>query len=285
MSTKIKIRIQPKTSSVQEPKKTVIQQKQKQDRESVVVDAVDAVEGAGYNIKNLRTKYTSDSYYHKSRSLINKINTHFGWGADILPIKQYEQNFNKIIEFIMESYVIRNPEMLSAKLSAIRYPLKLYEYDGDFMHKREELKGIEYAQRQIGETENWSSMVQLLDNHIINCCHPGGRIVALAYKNGYFVSMVDMIRTKVDEFDEGYNYLDFEKLLWTIQADINKNRPGVVITVSKEFIDIVKTNIRKGSVWLISKKGGFQYTSPVAMKHLGLSGFNLNQVKHAYTNE
>lgn len=280
-TTKIKIKIQPK---IQNPKKTVILQKQKEQKQElivdkVVVDDVAAVESTGYNISNLRNKYTSDSYYRTSRSLINKINKRFGWEDDILPVKQYEQNFNKIIEFIMESYVIRNHEMLSVKLSAIRYPLKLYEYDGDFMHKHIELKDIQYSQKQTGE--NWSSIVQLLDNYIIHCHHPGGRIVASAYKYGYLVSMTDMIRTKVDQFDEGYNYLDLDKLHWTIQGDIDKNRPGTVISVSKEFVDIVKTNIRKGSVWLISKKGGFQYTSPVAMKHLGLSGFNLNQIKHA----
>lgn len=278
-TTKIKIKIQPKILSAR-PKETVILQKEP----IVAVDTVvvDDVVTIGYNISNLRNKYTSDSYYRTSRSLINKINKHFGWEADILPVNQYEQNFNKIIEFIMDSYVIRNHEMLSVKLSAIRYPLKLYEYDGDFMHKHVELKDIQYSQKQTGEIENWSSMVQLLDNHIIHCCHPGGRIVASAYKNGYFVSMTDMIRTKVDQHDEGYNYLDLDKLLWTIQGDIDKNRPGTVISVSKEFVDIVRTNIRKGSVWLISKKGGFQYTSPVAMKHLGLSGFNLNQIKHLY---
>lgn len=278
-TTKIKIKIQPKILSAR-PKETVILQKEP----IVAVDTVvvDDVVTIGYNISNLRNKYTSDSYYRTSRSLINKINKHFGWEADILPVNQYEQNFNKIIVFIMDSYVIRNHEMLSVKLSAIRYPLKLYEYDGDFMHKHVELKDIQYSQKQTGEIENWSSMVQLLDNHIIHCCHPGGRIVASAYKNGYFVSMTDMIRTKVDQHDEGYNYLDLDKLLWTIQGDIDKNRPGTVISVSKEFVDIVRTNIRKGSVWLISKKGGFQYTSPVAMKHLGLSGFNLNQIKHLY---
>jgi len=264
--TKIKIRIQPKVHKS-------IQELAEPEPEPV----------AEYNISNLRNKFTSDSYYRTSRSLINKINRHFGWGEDILPVKQYEQNFNKIITFIMESYVIRNHEMLMVKLSAIRYPLKLYGYNGDFMDKHEELKDVDYTQNGGGNTSDWAGMIQILDKHINECSHPGGRIVALAYKNGYFVNMTDMIRTKVDAPEEGYNYLDLKQLLWKIEGNIDKNRPNTVIKVSREFADFVKNNIRKGSVWLISKKGGFQYTSPVAMKHLGLSEFNLGQVKHAYS--
>jgi hypothetical protein len=95
--------------------------------------------------------------------------------------------------------------------------------------------------------------------------------------------MAEIVQTKIEDVDgAGSNFLDLEGLTWRIAGDINKNKPMKILYVEQEFADHVRHLVRKESNWLISKKGGQPYRAPVAMKHLQLSGFTLNQVRNAY---
>ena len=232
------------------------------------------------NLTELREKFTSDSYYRTTHSIVNKINNHFGWEESILPILKYEDHFDEIMRYLVDTYVIHRKETLTAKLSAITHPLKIIGYTGHLLNMRSHLKKINIPDNSNTYIE-WDEIVKILETNIYNCRHPGGKIIALTYKYGYLLSISEITKTKIDNREKTLNYLDLDDKIWYIVGDINKNKPERQFNVNVEFIDLVRKLIRVGSSWLISKKAGNPYTSPVAMKHLNLSGFTINQVKRA----
>lgn len=239
------------------------------------------------DMSTVKDRFTSDTYFRTSNSLINKINTHFGWPKGIIPIKNYEQQFTDIIKFVIDTYSVYTKEALSAKYSAIICPLKIIEYDGPLMDMRELLEAAHIPARSNG-SKTWSDMTDILDQNFLKSKHPGGKIVAMAYKYGYFLSLSDMVHTRIDpggEDDLDHNYLNLETGCWCIRGDIHRHKQSQTLSVSDEFIHSVKGLLRKGSKWLVSKKGGQPYRSPVALKHLDLSGFTINQLRNAYANE
>lgn len=239
-------------------------------------------------MSSIRDRFTSDAYFRTSNSLINKINQHFGWSKGSIPIKNYEKHFTDIINFIINTYSIYTKEALSAKYSAMICPLKIIEYDGPLMNMREQLDSATIPDRNSSDNSmSWSDILMVLDQNFNKSKHPGGKIVAAAYKNKYLLSIADMVNTRVDpdgEHDMDHNYLDLDNHIWYIRGDINKHKQSQNIDVSEQFIQIVKELLRKGSKWLISKKGGQPYKTAVALKHLDLSGFTINQLRNAAYN-
>lgn len=237
-------------------------------------------------LSEMKAKYSSESYYRTSVALVNRINKHFGWEQGIIPIGQYERHMDDIIKFIIEQYNVKSKESLSAKLSAIMYPLKLVNYDG-LLNNRGNLDRFTFSEGEPAHSMQWNEILDILDENIKSCGHPGGKIVAITYKYGYFVSINDIANTKIGtgagaSDDMEHNYLDFDRLSWTIIGDIEKNRLTKSFSVSKEYIDNIRGLIRKGSDWLISKKNGQPYKPPLAFRHLQLSGFTLNEIKAAH---
>lgn len=252
------------------------------DNYSIVVNAT-ALDTDTVDIPTIKERCSSDSYYRSVHSIINKINKHYGWNKDQLPIRKYENNINNIIKFIMDTYTIHNREGLAAKLSAITFPLKIHGYNGPLLNIKDELKNITYKPRETDtKTQDRNEIVEILNNNIENSRHPGGKIVAMVYKHGYMITLSDIINTKVDLREPNRNFLDLSNGMWSIAPDISKNKPGKQFKISEECLKDISAFIRVGSSWLISKKGGLPYKSAVAMKHLDLSGFTLLDVKKAY---
>jgi hypothetical protein len=236
------------------------------------------------DLVNLRGQFSSDSYYRTTISMVNKINKQYHWTEGTLPIQQYEQHFKKIMQFVVDTYTIKSREALAVKYSALIHPLKIVGYEGELLDKSTALKDILIIQAQKDDIPSlrWSHIIKVLDKNIKECGHPGGRIVALSYRYGYILSISEMVHTVVGGSVDGENYLDLDGLIWHIVGDINKNKPGRSFDINIEFAELVRPLIRKNSTWLISKKGGQPYKSVVALKHLQLSGFTLNQVRHTY---
>ena len=246
-------------------------------------------EGDIVDIKELRERYSSDSYYRSSKALINKINKHFGWQPDTLPIREYEIHINQIIKFIVNNYAVYDKETLSAKLSAICFPLKAHGYDGELLRKKDELGNITYPQRAgAGDgavvKQSWDEMKATLDLYVKGSHHPGGRIVALTYKYGYLLPLADIVKTKVAHREQNKHFLDLDSGVWYLAPDIDRNKPGKEFQVDADYVSKIKGYIRTGSAWLISKKGGLPYTSQVAMRHLDLAGVSLQDVRKAMSN-
>lgn len=230
----------------------------------------------------LRNKFSSEGYYKSCRNIINKINTHFGWDIDVLPIKKYEEHYDEIIKFFLDNYTIRDTVMLGSRTAHIIYVMKLVGYKGSFENKQKSLYHLDIPTKVNVKTyDDWEIMRKKIDAEMTMIGNPSGYMTLLCYYHGYPLRMGDIAMTNINQ-KAGFHYLDLENKVWKIHADKTKNRRARQFSVSSEFCEKVKTSVHP-SGWLVCRqKTGQQYKANVAFHMLDIKGFSVNGLRNSF---
>lgn len=232
-------------------------------------------------LPNIRNKFSSDNYYQSCKAVINKVNGHYGWPMDYLPISEFEARHDEIVQLMLDNYTIRNSDQLYSKMSHLYGAMKAAGYDGEFRNRGMAVRQVPVLPKPLEKnTPSWNEMLVKFDQALQNCSHIGGRVIALTYKHGYTLRCGEIANTCIED-KKGYNYLDTTDLIWHIRAEKTKNRTSRSFSVTREYIDAIKGYIKKGG-FLVSKKSGLPYTGNFTLSTVGLSGFTVNDVRNAY---
>jgi len=234
------------------------------------------------DLVGLRNKFSSEGYYKSCRTIINKTNQHFGWDIDVLPIKQYEDNYDGIIKFFLDNYTIRDNVMLGARTAHIIYVMKLVGYKGSFENKQKTLYHIDIPTKvNVKNYEAWPDMRKKIDDELSMIGNPSGYMTLLCYYHGYPLRMNDIAMTNINP-RAGFHHLDLDTKVWKIHSDKTKNRRARQFSVSSEFCEKVKANIHP-SGWLVCRqKTGQRYKATVSFHMLDIKGFSVNGLRNSY---
>mgnify|MGYP003136640727 CR=1 FL=1 len=230
----------------------------------------------------LRNKFSSEGYYKSCRNIINKINSHFGWEMDVLPIRKYEEHYDEIIKYFLDNYTIRDNVMLGSRTAHIIYVMKLVGYKGSFETKQKSLYHIDIPTKVNVKTyDDWEDCRKKIEAELKVIGNPSGYMALLCFYHGYPLRMGDIAMTNVNP-KAGFHHLDLEKKVWKIHADKTKNRRARQFEVCDEFVEKVKAHVHP-SGWLICRqKTGQQYKANVSFHMLDIRGFSVNGLRNSY---
>ena len=232
-------------------------------------------------LPSIRGKFSSDNYYQSCKAVINKVNGHYGWRIDYLPISEFESRHDEIVQLMLDNYTIRSSDQLYSKMSHLYGAMKAAGYDGEFRNRRMAVRQVPVTPKPlVKDTPSWNEMLAKFDQSLQGCNHIGGRVIALTYKHGYVLRCGEIANTCIED-KEGYNFLDTERLVWYIRSERTKNRTDRSFSVTREYVDAVKRYIKKGG-FLVSKKSGLPYTGNFTLSTVNVSGFTVNDVRNAY---
>jgi len=232
-------------------------------------------------LPTIRNKFSSDNYYQSCKAVVNKVNGHYGWPMDYLPISEFETRHDEIVQLMLDNYTIRNSDQLYSKMSHLYGAMKAAGYKGEFRNRRMAVRQVPVIPKPlVKQTQTWDEMLVRFDQALQECNHIGGHVIALTYKHGYVLRCGEIANTCIED-KEGYNYLDTENLVWHIRAERTKNRTDRSFSVTRAYVEAVKRYIKKGG-FLVSKKSGSPYTGNFTLSTVGLSGFTVNDARNAY---
>lgn len=233
-------------------------------------------------IKDLESKYSSVTYYRASVSICRKINEHFGWKQGQIDTELYEQNFDKIVHLVCDSYKINSPEQLSSKFAAISCPCKLVGYDGALLSMCRSVRSKYVIPSAVLDKPNipWDQMVKLIRDVEAAKNNKGASVICICYKHGYVLRCNEIAMTSIEDKPE-YNFLDTKNLIWYIRDKNTKNRKDREFKVSQDFINELTPHIRHTG-FLIGKINGQPYTSQFRLAMVDITEFSVNEVRNSY---
>jgi hypothetical protein len=225
---------------------------------------------------------SSTKYFKSCKGLINKINAHFEWDKDILPIRKYEDHYEEIIKFILDNYTIRDNVMLGSRTAHIIYIMKLSGYNGSFINKQKALYHINIPTNvNIKQYDAWEVLKGKIKTEMDHTGNASGYMVLLCCYHGYPLRIGDIALTNIYKKDN-YHHLDLQNKIWTINADKTKNRRYRQFNVSDEFVAKVKESVHE-SGWLVCRQNtGKLYKAAVSMNMLQISSFTINEVRNSF---
>ena len=231
-------------------------------------------------MSEIKELYPTEGYYHSSKSLINKINTHFGLKRDQLDWKFYDNNYEEIVKFILNTYTIRQHSALTAKFACLTKPMRLCNVECSFMYMGKALMQIPLKMcpknKQIAP---WDETVEELKKARLNAVSNNAYNVCTIYIHGYPIRLKDILFTSIIESDE-HNFLDCDNLMWYIRKDLTKQRKARQFAVTQELVDDLKGHIHNSGL-LVCRKAGGLFTSNIVMKTLGLD-FVIAEMRNSY---
>ena len=200
-----------------------------------------------------------DATFQNYRSVLNKINVHYGWEKDIIHYELLQEHALELPAVCQELWEINNNDALRQKLSSISSMVTRALGSGDHrIAKLMRTLNKEHSvavKPQIRNIPEWTDLQKRLAEYGKENSPRG--IIALTFSHGYVLRVAELFDTMVRGFDNGvHNYLNPDTLLWTIR--IHKNaRNGSVrqFSVTPEFIKALP--VKAG--WLIKKKNGLRY--------------------------
>jgi hypothetical protein len=232
-------------------------------------------------LPDYRHKFSSDNYYKSCKAIINKINGHFGFVMDYLPVSEYETLHDDIVQVLLDNYTIRNNDQLSSKMGHIYGAMKVSGYSGSFMNKGMKLQLVPIEpQPLVKDVPLWIDMLGLIKKAIALTPHTGGFVLGTTYFHGYVLRCGEIANTCTIEHSK-YNFLDCVNKKWHIRADLTKNRRARTFSVSQAYLDEIAPYIKKTG-FLISKKNGQPYKGNFTLATVTLCGFTVNDVRNSY---
>ena len=233
------------------------------------------------DIMELEDKCSSKGYFKSCRSLLNVINRNFGWPDDILPIKKYEEQYDEIIKFLLDHYLVRDHVQLGSKTAHIINLMKLAGYNGPFITKQKSLYhlpiDIQPAEKNY---ESWDVLVEKMKQEMSTCRTLSGYMVLLCYIHGYPLRLGDIVKTSIHRSSQN-NWLDLDNNTWYILKDFTKNRRAREFKVSDEFVSEVRKHIHPTGM-LVCRRGGQPYKSQVVLRHLDIHSVQVNEVRNSF---
>jgi hypothetical protein len=236
-------------------------------------------------LEDIKDKCSSTAYFRTVSSLVRFISKHFGWDDTKMVIADYEDNYDEIVKLILDNYTIRDHTGLTSKMATIAYPMKLVGYDGNFIQKRKQLLQLPIELKPADkDIPDWDVMKNtIIKKAFDDTLHPGGKIVCLAYAQGYPLRLHEIVNTTTDRSKKDkMNYLDIYGNEWFITSEHSKTRVHRQFKVTKEFTDSIKPFLN--SIYLISRKNGEPYTTTqnVTLRQLGIQAFTVNGVRNSF---
>jgi hypothetical protein len=213
-----------------------------------------------YPIASIRSNFPSESYYSGCKSLVKKVNAWLELPiADTVYPQAYEDNYDDIVQLILDNMVIRNHKDLLSKMATLNASMKFAGYDdGKFQRLRMQLGNIPIEIKpQDKNVPDWKDLSKLLAEKSVNCNSPGGRIVASAYKHHYVLRVGEIFQTCIVDKPQ-YNFLDTKNLVWYVRAQCTKNNRDREFPVSQNFIDEILPNVSPHG-FLIYRKCGLPH--------------------------
>ncbi len=234
------------------------------------------------DISTIRDKFSSDGYYRTCHSLVSKVNELLGLPDNMIDIAQYEQNYDKIVQHLLDHYTIRDHVGLTAKMATLAYPMKLVGYDGSFIHKKKQLLQLPIKMKPANKIITpWEELKDSsLHDAYERCLHPGGKIVCLSYLHGYPLRLHEIVNTSIKATSQ-YNFLDVNTKIWHIRREHSKTRTNRKFNVSQEFIDDILPLIHD-SGHLVCRKNGNPYGVSCTLKSLCVFGISVNEIRNSY---
>ncbi len=237
-----------------------------------------------FDVRSLEDKFSSTNYYRGCITLVKKINNMLGLPDTFMDINVYESEYDTIVKYILDNYTIRDHMALTAKMATLACPMKLVGYNGIFIQKRKQLLQLPIKMKPADKVIiPWDEMKDnVLVNALERCHNPAGRIVLLAYINGYPLRLHEIVKTTVaPEKRSQYNFLDLQKHKWYVLPAHSKIRVFREFDVSKEFCDAITQYIPK-SGFLVARKNGSPYNGNVTLKNIDVHGVSVTHVRNSY---
>ena len=227
-----------------------------------------------YPIASIRSNFPSASYYAGCKSLVKKVNAWLDLPiADTVYPQAYEDNYDDIVQLILDNMVIRNHKDLSSKMATLNASMKFAGYEeGKFQRQRMQLSNVPIdIKPHDKDVPIWKDLSTLIAKKSVNCNSPGGRTVASAYKNHYVLRVGEIFQTCIVDKPQ-FNFLDTKNLVWNIRAQCTKNNRDREFPVSQAFIDEILGNVSPHG-FLIYRKCGLPFKKNChTMRISGLTG-------------
>lgn len=237
-----------------------------------------------FDVKDLKEKFSSAAYYKSCIALMKNINNMLGLPETWMDISIYEKEYDKIVEFILDHYTIRDHMGLTAKMATLAAPMKLVGYNGNFIHRKKQLLQLPIKMQPADKVIiPWDKMKNsVLSDAFDKCQNPSGRIVLLAYMHGYPLRLHEIVNTSIKHAHRSkYNFLDVKNLKWHILKEHSKTRTPRVFDITREFCDDIVPYIPI-SGFLVARKNGNPYSESTHLKNLDIYGFKVNDVRNSY---
>ena len=237
-----------------------------------------------FDVKTLEDKFSSKGYYKSCISLMKRVNKMLDIPPTMIDINVYEDQYDKIVRFILDTYIIRDHTGLTARMATLSYPMKLVGYNGKFMHRRKQLQQLPIKMRPADKVITpWDQMKDhVLHDAFDQCSHPSGRIVILTYIHGYALRFHEIVNTCSNpEHRMEYNYLDLENHKWHIIKKHSKTRTPRSFDVTKEFCEDIKPYI-PSTGFLVSRKSGAPFSDNTNLLSLDIRGVSVNHIRNSY---
>ena len=229
---------------------------------------------------DIKDKFESYTYFQAGQAVINKINAAFGLPPNEINIQWYNDNYDKIVPFILQVYTIRQHSNLTSKFAAISAMIRHTDTECTFLHRSGQLMQVP-IEMQPAEKDilSWDEMIDKLQNEMNIVPTRAGSCVLHTYLSGYPLRLGDIVQTSIHE-KHGINWLDPITLTWTIRANLTKQRKGRSFQVSQEYMDKLLKVIHP-SGHMVCKRNGKKYVT-VLLRTLGIHGLFVNDIRNSY---
>jgi hypothetical protein len=226
-----------------------------------------------FNMTELEDKYPTKSYYSAAKSILRKLNQHLKMDdIDKVYPKVYNDNYEKIVEWITKTYKMRSHGDLTSKLTFIKSALerkgfKSSKFSTNMGHVK--LMDLE-VEPKVFTTKTWAELQIELKNAIDRCMNRSGKALATCYLHGYMLRCGEIFNTCTNDLSN-YNYLDLNNKVWHIRSELTKNKTARKFDVTDAFVADIKKYVNI-SGFFCCKVDGDPYT--VKLKNLRLVELN-----------
>ena len=237
-----------------------------------------------FDVTKLEDKFSSKGYYKSCMSLMKKVNEMLCIPETWMDINVYEDQYDNIVQFMLDTYTIRDHLALTGKMATLSYPMKLVGYNGKFMHRKKQLQQLPIKMNPADKVITpWDEMKDsVLHDAFDKCTHPSGRCVLLAYIHGYPLRLHEIVNTSINvKHRNDYNYLDVDNCKWHILRIHSKTRTPRSFDVTKEFCEDIKPYVAQTG-FLVSRKNGSPFADSLSLKSLDIRGVSVHHVRNSY---
>ncbi len=221
---------------------------------------------------------TTDVTLRNYRTILNKINDHYGWDQDVIYYDRLEEHSKELPDVMKEIWNVTSIAMLKQKLSGISSLMTRTRFGSKHKVKAvirtaDRLQNIQ-VQRALQPVPDWETVVlPKLKEASVNNDVCG--IIARIFSYGYVLRVGEIFTTRL--IDDGIsNFLDLDNHKWIVRNQKNRK--------VKEFevdADLCKS-IPRG-MWLLRKSDGQPYSR--CCRNLGYHDWSLpsnNTIRKSY---
>lgn len=221
------------------------------------------IQKRGDRIASLESIQSSDNYiankrtFANYRSILNKVNLHFGWEPDKVYYDRLNDKKEEIADFCQQQWKISNIAHLTSIMRIIsslmtrtgfgdKHAMRSYSRS---LNRILTVPALPVKSNAPIWTEIQPKLAAAADRYTVV-----GKIAAI-FSYGYVLRVGEIFNTRIDKRDGYYNYLDLDECVWHV---INqKNGKPKTFDVEGRLCKFLKGG--NLGVWLLGKANGEQY--------------------------